>query len=359
MRSFDDIFVRYCAEVKSKDKDTTHKPGQVREKFTEIIAAVGIDGNMLKVNIEAGDDIDAKLAAVTNATPYVIPDKSEEFVLEILKKHTSSDFKKIRRGDFQEATLEELLWLINGFTEMLTELGYPKDQILYQKKLMEKRFNVHIHAAMDDIKKACEEILEQAEKYSGFGANLNHNDRSCILPFIASSIRGLSDHIANVYSAYSDIRSDELYDIAVKDAKNISVEDIALDLQEAELIATDTELQGWISQREKIVGEYGFVKNKLKEYNIVNERIKQRLEQIHKQVYGDESASDDKAMIIMHPNRVLLEAILYAEESDGLLDEMRAERLARTKSQADFEAAEAQKFLEKLDAEYRKRMGGE
>ena len=47
---------------------------------------------MLKVNIEEGDDIDAKLAAVTNATPYVIPDKSVEFVLEILKKHTSFRF---------------------------------------------------------------------------------------------------------------------------------------------------------------------------------------------------------------------------------------------------------------------------
>ena len=124
MKSFEDSFILCCAEVDSKDKDTTHKPGQVREKFTEIIAAVGMDGNMLKVNIEEGDDIDAKLAAVTNATPYVIPDKSAEFVLEILKKHTSSDFKKIRRGDFQKATLEELLWLINGFTEMLAEPLY-------------------------------------------------------------------------------------------------------------------------------------------------------------------------------------------------------------------------------------------
>lgn len=71
MKSFEDVFNRYCAEVESKDKDTTHKPGQVREKFTEIISAVGIDGNMLKVNIEEGDDIDAKLAAVTKLTVTV------------------------------------------------------------------------------------------------------------------------------------------------------------------------------------------------------------------------------------------------------------------------------------------------
>ena len=359
MKSFEDVFNRYCAEVESKDKDTTHKPGQVREKFTEIISAVGIDGNMLKVNIEEGDNIDAKLAAVTNATPYVIPDKSVEFVLEILKKHTSSDFKKIRRGDFQEASLDELIWLINGFTEMLEGLGYPKNQIMQQRMLMEKQLDVHIHASLDDIKKACEEILEQAEKYSGFSVNLNHDDRSCFLPFIASSIRGLSNHLADVHLAYSDIRSDEIYDMAVEESEKISAEDIAQDMQEAELIAADAELQGWIVQRNKIVGEYGFVKKKLKDYNIVNERINQRLEQIHKQVYGVESASDDKAMTMMHPNRVLLEAVMYAEESDGHLDELRIDRLARTKEQADFEAAEAKKFLEEFDARYRKRMEGE
>lgn len=179
MKSFEDVFTRYCEEVESKDKDTTHKPGQVREKFTEIIAAVGIDGNMLKANIEEDDDIDAKLAAVTNATPYAIPDKSVEFVLEILKKHTSSEFKKIRRGDFQEASLEELIWLINGFVEMLTGLGYPQNLIRQQRTLMEKRLDIHIHASLDDIKKACEEILAQAEKYSELSANLNHDDRSC------------------------------------------------------------------------------------------------------------------------------------------------------------------------------------
>lgn len=359
MKSFEDVFTRYCEEVESKDKDTTHKPGQVREKFTEIIAAVGIDGNMLKANIEEDDDIDAKLAAVTNATPYAIPDKSVEFVLEILKKHTSSEFKKIRRGDFQEASLEELIWLINGFVEMLAGLGYPQNLIRQQRTLMEKRLDIHIHASLDDIKKACEEILEQAEKYSEFSVNLNHDDRSCFLPFIASSIRGLSDHLADVHSAYSDIRSDEIYDIAVEESEKISAKDIALDMQEAELIASDEELQGWIRQRNKIVGEYGFVKNKLKDYNIVNERINRRLEQIHKLVYGTSVSPKDSVMTLTHPNRVLLESIMYVDETDETADKMSIDRLARTRKQADFEAEEAKKFLAEFDAKYRKRMEGE
>ena len=359
MKSFEDVFTRYCEEVESKDKYTTHKPGQVREKFTEIIAAVGIDGNMLKANIEEDDDIDAKLAAVTNATPYAIPDQSVEFVLEILKKHTSSEFKKIRRGDFQEASLEELIWLINGFVEMLTGLGYPQNLIRQQRTLMEKRLDIHIHASLDDIKKACEEILAQAEKYSELSVNLNHDDRSCFLPFIASSIRGLSAHLAGVYSAYSDIRSDEIFDIAVEEAEKISTEDIVQDMQESEIIAADEELQGWISQRDKIVGEYGFVKNKLKDYNIVNERINQRLKQIHKQVYGTSVSPKDSVMTLTQPNRVLLESIMYVDETDETADKMRLERLARTREQADFEAEEAKKFLAEFDAKYRKRMEGE
>ena len=151
-----------------------------------------------------------------------------------------------------------------------------------------------------------------------------------------------------MHSAYSDIRSDEIYDMAVEESEKISAEDIAQDMQEAELIAADAELQGWIVQRNKIVGEYGFVKKKLKDYNIVNERINQRLKQVRKQVYGVESASDDKAMTMMHPNRVLLEAVMYAEESDGHLDELRIDRLARTKEQADFEAAEREEVFGRI-----------
>ena len=354
MKSFDDVFTRYCAEVEAKDHDTTHKPGQVREKFTEIISTVGIDGRMLKVNIEEGDDIDAKLAAVTNATPYVIPDESVEFVLGILKKHISPEFKKIRRGDFQEASIDELIWLINGFTEMLAGLGYSKSQIMQQRLLMEKRSDVRIHASLDDIRKACKEILEQAEDYSHFGMNLNHDDRACFLSFIASSLRGLSNHLAEVHSAYSDIRADELYDIASKESEKISAEDIALDIQEAELIAEDKELQDLIKARDQIVGEYGFVKNKLKDYNVVNERIKQKLEQIHKQVYGIAVSSEDRVMTLMHPNRVLLEAIMYVDETDETADKMRLDRLARTREQADFEAAEAKKFLSEFDEKYKK-----
>ena len=100
--------------------------------------------------------------------------------------------------------------------------------------------------------------------------------------------------------------------------------------------------------KEKIVGEYGFAKNKLKDYNIVNERINQRLEQIHKQVYGTSVSPKDNVMTLMHPNRVLLESIMYVDETDEIADKMRIERLARTREQANFEAEEVKKFWQSL-----------
>ena len=91
----------------------------------------------------------------------------------------------------------------------------------------------------------------------------------------------------------------------------------------------------------------------------MNERINQRLEQIHKQVYGTEVSTEDSIMTLMHPNRVLLESIMYVDESDETADKMRLDRLARTREQADFEAAEAKRFLAEFDEKYRKRMEGE
>lgn len=53
---------------------------------------------------------------------------------------------------------------------------------------------------------------------------------------MVSAIAGLREHLAEVYSAYSDTRSEELSKYASIEAENISMEDIELDYQEQELL---------------------------------------------------------------------------------------------------------------------------
>ena len=352
MKAFDDIYKLYSEVVKTKNKDTFHKPGQVREKYTEIITAMGIDCRMLKITIEKGDDVVTKLKSVSNVTAYIFPDDSVEFVVELLKKHTSSDFKKIRKGDFSQASAEELQWLIEGITKLLKGLGYPSYIVMQQKLIMEKHCNLKIHLAIDDIEEACEQIIEQANKYTELDFSLNNADQTCFLSFMASSIKGLSNYLATVYTTFSDIRSEEIYKLALKECKTLSREDIIRDLKKSEMISQDEELSKWFEQRNRIIGEHNFVKNKLKAYNIVNERINQRLEQIHIKVYGTPDV-EESVMILKHPSRILLEAVMYAENLEDNYDSL---LLARTKEQADFDAREASEFLAEFDAEYSKKI---
>ena len=97
---------------------------------------------------------------------------------------------------------------------------------------------------------------------------------------------------------------------------------------------------------------YEFVKNKRKDFNVINERIKDRLMQHHKDVYGDRNVETETQMILRRPMDVLYEAIIYTENDD--LQEYRCKRLAETREQIEFESEEAKQLVEKVYAEFYK-----
>lgn len=58
-------------------------------------------------------------------------------------------------------------------------LGYPSYIVMQQKLIMEKHCNLKIHLAIDDIEEACEQIIEQANKYTELDFSLNNADQTC------------------------------------------------------------------------------------------------------------------------------------------------------------------------------------
>lgn len=356
MKKFDDIFKIYSEEVPARDEDEGHKPNQVREKYAEIIEAAGLDNRLLRVDYTKETiPVAERLKRVSLRTGYVIPDDSVRFVVDLLKKHTSSDYQSIRRADFSDASGKELKKIVDGFTAMLRQLGYPLTVIVEQKRIMEKRFHLKSHLALEKIQEECQNLIKQAESYVDGSVNMNADDKDCFLQYMASSLAELGDYMARVHEAYADTRADELYDLASAEAENISMKDIALDYQEAEAINADEELQEWIRKRNEIIGYYDFVKNKRKEFNAINERINARLQKHHEAVYGVKEPDAEERMILRHPMDILYEAILYVEDDSPEMQEYRCERLAKTREQIEFESEEARRMLARLDEEFRKR----
>lgn len=112
MKNFDDVFKIYNSTFPAT-KAEDHKPNQVREKYAEIIEAAGLDGRLLRIDYSKETrTVSECLKSCTEKTAYIIPDESVDFVVSVIKKHTSNDYKHIRRGDFKLASREELLGLV-------------------------------------------------------------------------------------------------------------------------------------------------------------------------------------------------------------------------------------------------------
>lgn len=356
MKTFEDIFNQYSEEVKAKSDDGEHKLGQIREKYTELIDAAGIDKRMLKSScVDNPKEYEKQLALIKDVTPYLIPDESASFVVELLKKHTSKDFKRIRRGDFSEASGKELKWLVDGFTQLLYSLGYPIYAVLEQKNKMEERFHLKRHMALERIRNECDELIKQAESYTGLNFQLNDDDQDYFLPYMASAIAGLREHLAFVHSAYSDIRSDEIYDLALEESKNLTIEDMEKDAEETEAIVNDKELQELIKQRDELVGSYDFVKNKRKAYHILSMKIEAILDRHHQEVYGSSIKKGDR-IILKHPIQVLIEALTYVADCSDY-ENFQLQQLAKSREQIEYERKEAETMMKEMEARFCKRKG--
>lgn len=355
MVGFDTVFNMYCDRYPAK-KNAEHKPNQVREKYAEIIEASGLDGRLLRFDYtNEKRTVDECMQDVNDKTAYVIPDESVEFVISILASHTSRDYKNIRRGDFDKVSGIELKKLVDGFVKMLFLLGYSIVTVREQQNAMQRRFNLNAHISLDKIKEECDALMKQSMSYLGISFDLNKDDQACFLEYIASLLTGVRSYISQVYSVYSDIRSDEIYEIANEEADNISADDIEKDYLESEAISSDEELQSLIEKRMEIIGRYDFVKNKRQEYAVVNEKINQRLRQHHMSIYGDYHETDDK-MVVKHPMNVLYEAITYVGEGLGEeFERIELEKLAKSKEQIAFESAEAKELIKRIDEAFCKR----
>lgn len=99
-----------------------------RDKFADIVDAVGIAPSLLKGGREDADtNLPSKL-------PWRLPEECGPFLVWILDNYTSSDFKALRKANFHDVSLETAGKLINGFCSILTGLGFSGYTVERQRR---------------------------------------------------------------------------------------------------------------------------------------------------------------------------------------------------------------------------------
>ena len=214
--TFDKIYEKYSEEVQAKS-DAGHKVGQVREKFTEIADAVGIDKNLFRTY--CGCDGEPVIKNVNPQTPLQFPEFSVDFVMTILKNHGDKNYKELRRGNFDDVDLEVLEVLLKGFTEFVKNLGYDKNTILRENYKMRKQMRMAWHRSRDELILQCAKLIADAEEYNNILINMNHDDKSVFIPYITLRVKDLRENISFIHATYTDIRGEELLELAMEETK--------------------------------------------------------------------------------------------------------------------------------------------
>ena len=116
------------SERKPREEGQEHDLGKIREKFTEIIDAIGIDSSLLK---QHRDERNGKMVKFGGGKPqFCFPETVCDFCVEIILQYTSADFKKIRSAEFSSVNPAVSLFLIDGFKRYLSDLGHDRFTIV-------------------------------------------------------------------------------------------------------------------------------------------------------------------------------------------------------------------------------------
>lgn len=115
------------AVEKGKEIFNTKK---IREKYINIFEMMNIDRDKLKAS-------DCK-----QSKDFKIPKDSQKFLIEVYWLYSDADMKKMRKGLFEQASLESIAGLLDGFREMILKLDIPendKDEMI-SKMYMRTRY---------------------------------------------------------------------------------------------------------------------------------------------------------------------------------------------------------------------------
>lgn len=334
---FDKIYERFC-EKNEPTKGLAHDIGKVRDKFTEIVSATGIDQDFLraKKKVKCADGKTIKGGA------FIIPADSIEFCAEAINRYTTKDFKSLRSANFRDTAIGEVQFLIDGFSSMLVNLGYSHEECLEQYRAMERRMHYKIRLSEKALAEQLQKIQDQAEDYEGSVCDFNYDDSVYFLRYMASKAQSLHDYFGWVYQDYTDGRSMEIGKLAEiesqKESSQESFRKVNMELAYGDALEHDDEYQKLMKKMEKLLAEETFVKNKQARFNKLQGQLEEIRKRHHMELF-DELLPEDPYMplTVKHPLTVLREAVEYSEE--------------RFTERAEWDEAEAKKTPEDIEAE--------
>lgn len=157
---FSKVFEKFC-EINPSTDGFVHDIGKVRDKYTEILEAVGITVSLLRT---AEKTVSSDGETIKGGS-YIFPVDAVDFCAEVINRYTSKDFKRLRSANFRDMSLGETQFLVDGFSKMVRNLGYSHEVVLREYRIMERRLHYKLQLSEKALEDQLQGVREQAIKY--------------------------------------------------------------------------------------------------------------------------------------------------------------------------------------------------
>lgn len=296
-----------------------------REKYVTILDLVGIDKALLQTKSkttaidEHGKEITLKSGS------YIFPESCCEFAVGLLEKYTTSDFRLLRKADYDKAALSEKQLLVDWFTFMLKELGVPNEEVNMQRRQMDRRLQYGLELYLERISG----LVSAVEKFfSRIKISSSYEDVIMLANYMAYRLSNTADTVREIWACYQDIRSEENSNIALLKAASVDLElEHKRYVLECELNKNEEYQHLWKSIFD-LISEDGYVKDKTSRFNRLKSQLNCISTEEQKRLFGEVLPEVDLVFdsALKHPLVVLREAVEYYEDyRQGIIKQKEAE----------------------------------
>lgn len=237
---------------------------------------------------------------------------------------------------------------------MLRNLGCSEKIALEQYNAMERRMGYKLRLASVELEHQLDAIHELAKEYKRSYISFNYYDKTYFLRYMASKVEATRHFIKSVYGSYTDIRSNELSDMALeesyKESPQASIERINKEMIFFDALEHDDEYQKLLQQQENLIAEDTFIKNKQARFKKIQARLAEIREKHQMELFGELlDEEEDAPLTVRHPMDVLKEAVEDAESWSKDYAERDEAEAAKTPEDIEREKAGMERIWQLLE----------
>ena len=341
------------AVEKGKEIFNTKK---IREKYLNIFEMMNIDRDKLKAS-------DGK-----KSKDFKIPKDSQNFLINVYWLYSDADMKKMRKGFFEQASLESIAELLDGFREMILKLDISendKDEMISKMYLRTKypylQRRAEVLKELENIKlDFCPDYQDDARVEDELQNYVDNNDIKNMIEM--DNIRCMIKRHHELYSYISEIRTCEINDAAEQKALNMTseeeeyaTEDFNYSIKLQEELDKNEEYKDLLLERKEILRSNGFINKLQPRFEAICERLQEIDNETQKKLWGEVVLKDSEDEDIDFSFRDTSENV-FQEALKTYCDnnKNRREYEKRMGMITDEERLRVKEFIEQLEAQRKK-----